>query len=117
MSPPTNPFDEVPAPGGWAELAACAGAPDANRWFPEAGYGIADEVLAFCDGCAVRVECLDYAVRWKIDHGVWGGLGSADRRRLRRHLALVEAGHVQPAELVFLLVFIIVGLRLLGMAL
>ena len=115
-----HPFDDIPAPGDWAARAACVGAANSNRWFPDPGHAPAGDVLAVCGACPVRLECLDYAVRWKIDHGVWGGLVPADRKHLRRHLVSIDAGQARLAQLlwvVFLAVFILVGLRLLGMAL
>jgi Transcription factor WhiB len=41
---------------------------------------------AVCTGCPVRGECLVLVLRhWDIgQHGVWGGLVTADRARLRR---------------------------------
>lgn len=120
MSPTiTHPFDTVPMPGPWSADAACRGTPNPDGWFPESGYGIDPDVQATCDACPVRFDCLDYAVRWKIDYGVWGGLTIAARKRLRRQ-RLPIAGHVQAAELAwvaFLAAFIIIGLRLLGLAL
>jgi hypothetical protein len=42
--------------------------------------------IAVCTGCLVRGECLVLALRhWDIgQHGVWGGLVTADRARLGR---------------------------------
>ena len=34
--------------------------------------------------CPVREECLDFALRLKVAHGVWGGLSERERRTLRR---------------------------------
>lgn len=42
---------------------------------------------AICSGCAVRVECLTYAVEQNEPDGIWGGRTTAERRRLRRRLA------------------------------
>ena|GEM_PF-167720 len=32
-----------------------------------------------CAGCAVRLECADYAVRAREPYGVWGGLSEDER--------------------------------------
>ncbi len=37
---------------------------------------------SICAGCAVRHECLDYALRIREPHGIWGGLNEAERRPL-----------------------------------
>ena len=33
--------------------------------------------------CPVRAECLDYALRNSIRHGIWGGLNEEERARER----------------------------------
>jgi hypothetical protein len=35
---------------------------------------------AICRDCAVRRECLDYAMSIRELHGIWGGLTEAERR-------------------------------------
>lgn len=52
-------------------------------FFPERGAPV-DDARAVCERCLVRVECLDFALRTKIKHGIWGGLSERERRRLRR---------------------------------
>ncbi|MEX0664164.1 MAG: WhiB family transcriptional regulator [Acidimicrobiia bacterium] len=37
---------------------------------------------AICGGCPVQVECLEYAVRIREWHGIWGGLNENERRLL-----------------------------------
>lgn len=37
-----------------------------------------------CDGCPVRVECLDYALTANEREGVWGGLTPRERAKVRR---------------------------------
>ena len=66
----------------WMASAACKGTPVAT-FFRDRG-GAADEAKAICAGCAVRPECLDFAVA-RGEVGVWGGAASpAERRALRR---------------------------------
>ena len=36
-----------------------------------------------CGACAVRLECLNYALQIREQHGVWGGLNEEERRQLR----------------------------------
>lgn len=71
-------FELEPTP--WSTHAACAGS-NPELWFPERGETV-QPALDICQTCPVRTECLDYAVRWRIDHGIWGGLASRQRRPL-----------------------------------
>jgi WhiB family redox-sensing transcriptional regulator len=40
---------------------------------------------AFCQDCPVKMPCLEYALRENILHGVWGGLATNARIRIRRN--------------------------------
>ena len=35
-----------------------------------------------CKECCVRDECLDYAMKIREPHGIWGGLSETERRHL-----------------------------------
>ena len=35
---------------------------------------------AICAQCSVSDECLDYALRIREPHGIWGGLNEVERR-------------------------------------
>jgi WhiB family redox-sensing transcriptional regulator len=35
-----------------------------------------------CQTCSVKRDCLDYAVRIREPHGIWGGLNEAERKSL-----------------------------------
>lgn len=35
-----------------------------------------------CRTCPVKAPCLDYAIRIREHHGIWGGLSEAERRNL-----------------------------------
>ena len=37
-----------------------------------------------CSRCPVRIDCLEYAIRIREPHGVWGGMSEAERRALIR---------------------------------
>lgn len=37
---------------------------------------------AICAHCPVRCECLDYAIRIREPHGIWGGLSEYERKSL-----------------------------------
>lgn len=71
-------------PTPWIERAACRGIAEPDLFFPERGGSEGREAKAVCADCAVRAECLEYAVRWRIDQGIWGGLSARERRRRYR---------------------------------
>jgi WhiB family redox-sensing transcriptional regulator len=81
--------------GSLWEQAACQTA-DPELFFPVAGARASLAELArakaVCASCAVREQCLDYAVETGQAHGVWGGTTEDERRaiaaRRRRALAL-----------------------------
>ncbi len=79
----------------WWDSAACADE-DPDLFFPVGESGPAAEqyarAKAVCRRCPVRVECLDWALRTGTPSGVWGGLGEAERKRIRRHRAEGAAG-------------------------
>jgi WhiB family redox-sensing transcriptional regulator len=70
---------------GWQDLALCAET-DPEAFFPEKG-GSTREAKRVCRNCEVRAECLDYALRHEIRHGIWGGMSERERRRLKRQAA------------------------------
>jgi hypothetical protein len=78
-----------PAPGTWADEAACR-FEDPDLFFPpeeEHGrYAVLRETLAkwVCLRCPVLAECTAYALASDERYGVWGGFTPAERHRLRR---------------------------------
>jgi WhiB family transcriptional regulator, redox-sensing transcriptional regulator len=80
---PTLP--EWPAAGAgdeaWRLDALCAET-DPEAFFPEKG-GSTREAKRVCTGCAVRAECLEFALANDERFGIWGGLSERERRRLR----------------------------------
>ena len=42
---------------------------------------------AICATCPVRGPCLDYALRIREQHGIWGGLNEVERRALLERAA------------------------------
>ncbi len=74
----------------WMLSAKCRGV-DPAEFFPSDGSGV-DRAQRVCAGCPVRVECLEYALDARIEHGVWGGASERERRRiLRARRQLVRA--------------------------
>lgn len=47
---------------------------------------------AFCQACPVKMDCLEFAFRKGIEHGIFGGLKDTERRSLlkRRGRAAVN---------------------------
>ena len=72
----------------WMLTAKCRGV-DPVEFFPSDGSGV-DRAQRVCGDCPVRVDCLEYALSNRIEHGVWGGTSERERRRIlraRRELA------------------------------
>jgi WhiB family transcriptional regulator, redox-sensing transcriptional regulator len=55
----------------------------AAAFFPSDGVGV-EAAQRVCAECPVRVECLEYALVHRIDHGVWGGTSERERQRMIR---------------------------------
>ena len=72
----------------WQVRAACRG-PQASVFFPPSSFERKDEKEArearakeICTGCPVRKACLEYAIRIKEPHGIWGGLNEVERKQV-----------------------------------
>lgn len=82
------------APREWVTQAACAGHSDPDIFFPQPGRDFRngnhpavcqqrlETAKSICQGCVVRDECLDHAIKVKEPDGVWGGYTTAERRVL-----------------------------------
>ena len=75
---------------GWQWRAACRGE-DSGLFFPPGEWESREERQArerkaksICAVCPVRIECLEYAIRIREPHGIWGGLNEIERRVLLR---------------------------------
>lgn len=72
----------------WQLKAACRG-PQAAVFFPPAHAERREdrvrrerEAKEICASCGVRRSCLDYAIRIREPHGIWGGLNELERKQL-----------------------------------
>lgn len=69
----------------WRARGACLSA-DPELFFPLSSVGPAARQLnkakSVCTQCAVRAECLDFALATRQVHGVWGGTSEDERRRI-----------------------------------
>jgi WhiB family redox-sensing transcriptional regulator len=56
------------------------------------------EAKAICRSCCVREDCLEYALRIREPHGIWGGLNETERKQIldRRSTAATQ----RPAGIV-----------------
>jgi WhiB family redox-sensing transcriptional regulator len=68
---------------GWQQFAECVHHVGEVDFFPARGESLRD-AKAVCTVCPVKNECLEFALRLKVAHGVWGGLSERERRSLRR---------------------------------
>jgi WhiB family redox-sensing transcriptional regulator len=75
---PTHPSTD----DDWRDQAACLGL-DPQVFYP-ATDDEADEARRICDACAVKDDCLEYALARREKDGVWGGATERDRRRIIR---------------------------------
>ena len=80
----------------WREKAACRGliAPD-YVWFPPRGRYVStragaisptQRLLDLCEGCPVKVTCLNFAIAGN-EPGIWGGTSFRQRRAIKKERA------------------------------
>lgn len=74
----------------WMDDAACRGM-DVNVFFPDVKYErfvspVFDDARATCERCAVREQCLMYAIENGETDGVWGGYSPVQRRDMRQRM-------------------------------
>lgn len=71
--------------GDWRQASRCLGA-SPDDFFPigqgQAAREQAERAKGVCFRCAVREQCLDWAMAGDIQHGVFGGLDEDERRAL-----------------------------------
>ena len=72
----------------WQVKAACRG-PQAAIFFPPTHFERKDEkevrearAKAICATCPVKKACLEYAIRIREPHGIWGGLNELERKQV-----------------------------------
>jgi WhiB family redox-sensing transcriptional regulator len=77
----------------WQLRAACKG-PQATAFFPPTHAERKEEKLAreqrakaICRTCVVQGDCLEYALRIREPHGIWGGLNELERKQVMERRA------------------------------
>lgn len=82
------------AEADWRSRGACLSV-DPELFFPLSSVGPAagqlDQAKSVCARCPVRAECLDFALATRQVHGVWGGTGEDERRRILARVDRVRA--------------------------
>lgn len=73
----------------WMAEGNCRAEPP-TTFFPSDGVGV-EVARRICATCDVKSPCLEYALRNRIDHGVWGGASERERRRIARQRRLEAA--------------------------
>ena len=64
----------------WMQRGLCREIPP-TVFFPSDGVGV-EAARRICAECPVKESCLEYALTYRIDHGVWGGCSERERRRI-----------------------------------
>lgn len=80
----------------WKRYGAC-NVPGVDRkiFFPSDGnHANIEAAKLYCCRCPVRVRCLEHALKYREDWGIWGGTTWTERetilrRRRRAHLGIV----------------------------
>lgn len=65
----------------WRLDAACAGS-EPDIFFPNSQEEQKIIAAIACGSCAVKYECLEYALENREDDGVWGGATEEERRMI-----------------------------------
>jgi WhiB family redox-sensing transcriptional regulator len=73
----------------WMARGRCSNVPPAT-FFPSDGAGV-EVARRICADCPVREQCLEHALRHRIDHGVWGGCSERERRRILKRRRAAQA--------------------------
>lgn len=73
----------------WMAEGSCREVSPAT-FFPSDGVGV-EAARKICATCPMKSPCLEYALRHRIDHGVWGGASERERRRILRRRRLERA--------------------------
>lgn len=73
----------------WMAQGLCADE-HPSVFFPSDGVGV-EVARKICAQCQMQAQCLEYALRNRIDHGVWGGTSERQRRRILKQRRLEQA--------------------------
>jgi WhiB family redox-sensing transcriptional regulator len=79
----------------WRDSAACKGM-DTRLFFPARGEPVSQAARSACAGCPVRLDCLEAALAVNERFGIWGGLPTDKRDRIRFQRRLVRRRTSRP---------------------
>lgn len=68
----------------WKLQGLCATSPYPDDWFGK--FDNQNVARRLCNGCPVISQCLSYALANDEQFGVWGGMTTRDRKRLKRQM-------------------------------
>ena len=77
----------------WRKQAACAGVPITVFIFDDEVKYHKDtklQALEYCDQCPVIWDCLRFAYDNNIQHGIYGGLTTKERRKFRFQFRVLD---------------------------
>jgi WhiB family transcriptional regulator, redox-sensing transcriptional regulator len=77
----------------WQARAACRG-PQSAVFFPPTHAERKEDKIerenrakGICATCVVQQDCLEYAIRIREPHGIWGGLNESERKQVLQRRA------------------------------
>lgn len=68
--------------GSWPENRGCADMSPSNFFYDGNGASVSIDVLEMCDACPIRDMCAEFAVENEEAFGAWGGLLTAEIKRI-----------------------------------
>lgn len=93
IAAPSTVTDEVPS---WHSDALCAQT-DPEEFFPPPG-GATSRAKRVCAECPVRAACLDHALTYNEQHGIWGGKTPRERQELQLTTAIESGPTLQQQQ-------------------
>lgn len=67
----------------WYSKARCQNSDTEAFFVEERGMSYEEPVARICNSCSVKNECLNFAIKYKMQ-GFWGGTTEQQRRTMRR---------------------------------
>ena len=71
--------------------------PPAHQERKEERLGRERAAKSICRNCSVQQQCLDYALRIREPHGIWGGRNEVERKQMMDRIDAAVRTHAQSA--------------------